>query len=158
MIHLNPEDLESARVGRHFTLAEMVRSETASRAGLSNLPTEQRILDNLKALCAHVLDPLREALGPVHVLSGYRSPAVNAMIGGASSSQHLDGEAADVTVSGHTLDEVFAWLRNLQNTPFDQVIREFPPGGWVHVSYGPRLRHQALVASKEDGRTVYRPA
>ena len=156
MIHLNPDELESIRVGKHFTLAEMVRSETASRAGLSNLPTEQRIIDNLKALCAHVLDPLREALGPVHILSGYRAPAVNAMIGGASSSQHLDGEAADLSVTGHTLDAVFAWLR--ANVPLDQIIREFPPAGWVHVSYGPRNRRQALVATKQDGKTVYSPA
>lgn len=156
MIHLNPDELESIRIGTHFTLAEMLRSETASRAGLSNIPTEQRILDNLKALALNVLDPLREALGPVHILSGYRSPGVNAMVGGAQASQHQDGEAADLSVSGQTLDAVFEWIK--AKVPFDQVIREFPPGGWVHVSYGPRNRRQALLATKENGKTVYSPA
>lgn len=153
ILHLDPATLESVRVGRHFSLAEMLRSETAARAGISNLPTEQRILDNLMALCAHILDPLRDALGPVNVISGYRTEVVNAMVGGSRTSQHMDGEAADLSVSGHTLDDVFLWIRG--NAPYDQVLREFPPGGWVHVSYGPRNRRQALLATKRDGQTVY---
>jgi hypothetical protein len=53
-------------------------------------------------------------------------------------------------------EAVFNWLKN--NTPYDQAIREFPPGGWVHVSYvGKNPRKNALVATRRNGKTVYLP-
>jgi hypothetical protein len=121
---------------RHFTLAELTRSPTAERLGIDNHPGAAGI-DNLRALCAAVLDPLREAVGrPIKVNSGYRGPALNARIGGASSSQHLTGQAADIQSPGMPVIELFkAAIRC--GLPYDQLIYEARDAGarWVHVSH-----------------------
>jgi hypothetical protein len=80
------------QLSRFFTLTEMTRSDTATRLAIPNLPDEPA-LAGLKALCAAVLDPLREGTGAaIKVNSGYRGPQLNARIGGAKKSQHMEGE------------------------------------------------------------------
>jgi len=139
----------------HFSLAEMVASQTATRMGLDNTPPPEAI-EALRNLCQVVLEPLRAALGPVLISSGYRSPAVNQIISRSISSQHCRGNAADLSVRGVPLDEVCTWL--YRQAPYDQLIREFPPGGWVHVSYAGLGRRSSLVARRrEDGTTIYSP-
>lgn len=44
------------------------------------------------------LEKLRKTTGPIRIVSGYRDPAYNKAIGGATSSQHLYGMAADIGV------------------------------------------------------------
>lgn len=140
------------RLGRHFTLDEFTHSQTAGRRGLKNDPGQTE-LANLQALVENVLDPLREALGkPIRVSSGFRSAQVNRAIGGAASSQHTLGQAADFTVPGMTTQEVVDAVRAL-GLPFDQLIEEF--GSWVHVSYGPRHRRQVLRARRTRAGTKY---
>ena len=137
----------------HFSLAEMVASQTATRMGLNNTPPPEAI-EALRTLCKYILEPLRAALGPVLISSGYRSLLVNRAIGGSISSQHRKGQAADLSVRGVALDEVAVWI--YRNAPYDQLIREFPPGGWVHVSYAGLGRRSALVARRlENGGTDY---
>jgi zinc D-Ala-D-Ala carboxypeptidase len=122
----------------HFTLAEMVKSQVASRRGIPNSPPPAAIT-NLRTLCVHVLEPLRQHFGrPVIVSSGYRSAALNAAINGAPSSQHIRGQAADVEVLGVPNPVVWEWLQ--RSVVFDQLILEHclpedPHSGWVHVSY-----------------------
>ena len=145
------------KLSPHFTLAELTASQSASRLKIDNTP-DDTIIANLTGLCVHILEPLRAHFGkPVVVSSGYRCPKLNKAVGGASSSQHVLGQAADITVPGIADYAVAAWLA--KNTPIDQVILEFPPDGWVHVSYGPRNRRQKLTARrvKSFGRlkTVY---
>jgi len=138
----------------HFTPEEMTFSETAIRHGLPNVPGPDELL-NLQALCKHVLEPARAALGPIHVNSGFRSPAVNALVGGAPGSQHTKGQAGDLRPLVATLHELLVWL--WENAPFDQLIWEF--GAWVHVSYDRREpgRHQLLAAFRKPGHgTLYR--
>lgn len=144
------------KIGKHFTLAELTHSQAAARKGLKNSP-DAVALESLQLLVQHVLDPLREALGrPIAVSSGYRSPLVNRAVGGASSSQHVLGQAADITVPGMHVTEVVARIRDL-GLPFDQLIDEFSDGGggWVHVSYGPRNRRQTLRARRTSTGTKY---
>ena len=117
-------------MSQNFQLAELTFSDMAVRHGLDNTPGPMEIAA-LDALCDHVLEPARAALGPIHVNSGYRSPAVNAMVGGAPSSQHMQGEAADLRPVNVSLRELFEWL--WANAPTDQLIWEY--GQWVHVSY-----------------------
>lgn len=126
------------QIGRFFTLAELTYSGTAIQYGLANTPGPVEI-DNLTRLTLNVLDPLRELVGPIKVNSAYRAPKVNAAVGGVRTSQHVAGQAADITVTGLTpyqLIDCIKWLR----LPVDQCINEF--GRWVHVSYGPRHRRQ----------------
>ena len=82
---------------KHFTLKEFVKSDTARRLGIDNTPSPQ-VEERLRQLVDYVLDPLREAYGkPIYVNSGYRCPALNRAVGGVAHSQHLTGEAADIT-------------------------------------------------------------
>lgn len=134
----------------HFTLEEMTFSQTAVRRGIDNRPSAPANAA-LHALCTSILEPIRAHYGrPVHVSSGFRSVALNVAIGGAAASQHCLGEAADITVSGVDNLSLAKWIRD--NLPFDQVIME---GAWVHVSYGPRARRQALTAHFGKGPTTY---
>jgi len=120
----------------HFTLEELCVTST----GLPNVPPES-VVNRLRLLATYILEPLRFELGgkPIHVNSGYRSDALNAAVGGAGTSMHKTGEAADIYVSGLTPVEVarVVWaLARKDGTSFtpDQCIL-YPQRGFVHVSY-----------------------
>ena len=83
----------------HFALHEFIRSATARKHGIANNPPPEAV-ENLKLLCRHTLEPLREALGlPVVITSGYRCKALNNIIAHHSNrSQHMKGQAADFYV------------------------------------------------------------
>lgn len=143
------------RLSEHFTLGEMVRSSTASRKGIHNVPNDGQIAA-LKALCEWVLEPVRlHYERPVIVTSGFRSARLNTAIGGSPSSQHCKGEAADFTVPGVPNLELAEWIWH--NLNYDQLIREYGDAGWVHCSWSSRMRNQELTAVKRRGRTVYLP-
>jgi hypothetical protein len=125
-------------LSRFFTLDEMTRSETARREGIPNEPGATEV-GRLQALCAAVLDPLRESIGqPVKVNSGYRSPDLNRHIRGAEDSQHVQGMAADLQAPGLRVLELFQRIIQL-GLPFDQLIYEAKDATtkWVHVSHNP---------------------
>jgi hypothetical protein len=111
---------------------------------------------NLRALAENVLQPTRDALGAVKVTSAYRSPAVNSKVGGAKTSQHVQGQAADLKFDGGN-DVLFHWIKD--NLDFDQLIWEFGSDtapSWVHVSYSSsKNRKQILKAVKHNGKTKY---
>lgn len=142
---------------QNFTLSELTRSETASRLHINNNPGTIPI-QNLQKLCDSILQPLRNAYGkPIFVNSGYRSPTLNKAIGGATNSQHMLGQAADITArhsiqkgadaaANHDYREENKRLFNLiisLKLPFDQLIDE-KNFSWIHVSFGPRNRRQIL--------------
>jgi zinc D-Ala-D-Ala carboxypeptidase len=140
----------------HFTLGEMIVSQTAVRMGIANTPNSKQVA-NLKALCVNILEPLRELAGtPINISSGFRNPIVNRLVGGSSNSQHMKGEAADFRVEGLTVQELFDLARTSQ-LPYDQLIQELD--SWVHISFGPRNRRQALIFTKDaNNKTVSRVA
>lgn len=137
-----------ARFGPHFTVAELVHSDVAVAEGIVNVASAAIVL-SLAGLVENVLEPVRAKFGAVYILSGYRCPELNAKVGGVPDSQHLRGEAADITCPAVDNFALASWIeRTLQ---VDQVILEghragAPRSGWVHVSWkaGP-LRHQALT-------------
>lgn len=135
------------RLTEHFTLAEMVVSQTASRKGIDNTPGQKEIVA-LTMLCREVLEPVRKHFErPVIVTSGYRSPALNKRIGGSATSQHCKGEAADFTVPGVSNFELCKWME--RNLNYDQLIYEYGESGWVHVSY--RLPYRNMELTKRRG-------
>ena len=108
-------------------------------------------------LCDEILEPMRALVGPLRINSGYRSPRVNAAIGGASTSQHMRGQAADVFPMKMALKEAFQAVK-ASSIPFDQLILE---PSWIHVSVAPpneNPRHQTLRAHRSGGRMVYERA
>ena len=147
---MNPDEALSA----NFTLGEMIRSQSAVRKGIRNVPGPAEIAA-LRLLCQKVLQPVRDHYDrPVIVTSGYRSPRLNTAIGGSRSSQHCKGEAADFTVAGVSNIEVCRWIERHLN--YDQLIYEFGGSGWVHVSFSAhRMRNMELSAKRIGGRTRY---
>jgi zinc D-Ala-D-Ala carboxypeptidase len=148
------------QLSEHFELAEFIRSSTAKRAGISNMPTDAH-LENIKLLCEKVLEPIRVHFArPIILSSGYRSAALNRAVGGSSSSQHCSGEAADIDMDGTNITnaQIFNYIKD--NLEFDQLIWEFGTDtnpDWVHVSYesNGRQRKQILRAVKKNGSTSY---
>lgn len=145
----------------HFTLEEMIFSDYAKRNGLDNTPGPDAVAC-LRILCQQVLEPIRAQCGhPLHITSGYRSPKVNAGIGGAPTSQHQKGQAADFHAKDMGILELVKAI-TLYTKPiisFDQLIYEFGEGGWVHISYNPtgKQRGQTLEAKLVNGKTSYSP-
>ena len=150
-IHVGTQRVASGQqITEHFTVEEFERSSTADRLGIDNR-VPAALLPNLKILCEVVLEPLRAYAGkPIVISSGYRCPAPNRAVGGASQSEHLRGEAADLHLpaiaEGRTS---FGWL--MDNTTFDQLIWERNPQGtyWIHVSCkaDPRQNRNRVVSA-----------
>jgi D-alanyl-D-alanine dipeptidase len=150
------------QLSENLSLAEVIRSETAKRKGVSNMPTPEHI-ENFKKLAENIFQPIRKHFGkPIHISSGYRSAALNKAIGGAASSQHCTGEAIDIDMDGTAITnaQVFNYIKD--NLNFDQLIWEFGTTSnpdWVHVSYEStgKQRKQVLKAVKSGGKTSYAP-
>lgn len=130
---------------KFFTIAELCYSAAAEKTGLTNTPTKSDI-KNLHRLVDNVLDPLREAWGgPITVNSGFRSKQVNKLVGGANSSQHMRGQAADISVGSKEDNKRLFELAKSLKLDFDQLIDE-KNYRWIHISYAPfgTNRHQIL--------------
>ena len=132
-------------MGKYFTINELTKSSTAQRLHIDNTPT-QTVKDNLNKLIDNILDPLREHYGqPIIINSGYRCDKRNKAVGGAATSQHKLGQAADIRTVANTKEsnkQLFELIRKLK-LPFDQLIDEHNLN-WVHVSYSKRNRRQVL--------------
>jgi len=144
------------RLSNDFTLAEFCKSDAAERLGLDNTPSTN-VIANAIALAANVLQPIRDRHGTIHVRSGYRSPAVNKAIGGATTSQHILGQAADIEAAHVSNKALAAWIYD--NLEYDQLILEYvddarPGSGWVHVSYrvDGKNRKQALQINNNGAK------
>jgi zinc D-Ala-D-Ala carboxypeptidase len=152
------------QITQHLSLAEVTRSETAKRKGISNMPTPAH-LENFKNLSINIFEPIRRHFDkPIHISSGYRSKELNTAIGGSLTSQHCSGEAIDIDMDGSpngiTNKHVFDYIK--QHLNFDQLIWEFGTKDnpdWVHVSYKTNgsQRKQVLRAVKQGGKTSYVP-
>ena len=150
------------KLSENFSLQELTKSQTATRKGIDNTPSEEH-QENLKSLCANVLQPVREHFGRVvTVSSGYRSPELCTAIGSKTTSQHAKGEAADFEIFGVSNKELSDWIH--YNTQYDQLILEYwnesdPNSGWVHCSFSEgKNRKQYLKAYKdENNKTCYQP-
>ena len=140
----------------NFQLDELTHSQTASRQGIDNTP-DAATIERMK-VTAYGLELVRKELGnkPILISSGYRSPALNAAVGGRSSSQHILGQAVDFTCPAFgTPTEIVRRLVD-SNIQFDQCILEFfdpvRKTGWVHISFSDRNRRHALVIDKSGAR------
>lgn len=146
------------KLSKNFSVAELSKSEWATRNGVDNTPS-MTVIDNLQQLVDNILQPVRDKFGPVVVTSAYRSSAVNKGIGGSATSDHTKGQAADFEVMGMANKALAEWIRD--NLKFTQLILEFPSksdpnAGWVHCSYDKDdLKCQVLTAVKIGGRTGY---
>ena len=118
----------------YFTINELCYSQTAQARRINNMPNDTQ-RNALTALVDNVLDPLRRAWGkPILVNSGYRCPALNGAVGGKPYSQHLRGEAADITAGSREANRQLYELALKLHLPFDQLIGE-QNCRWLHISH-----------------------
>ena len=148
------------KISKHVSYKEGVYSNTATRLGLENKPTDEH-LANMELLAEKIFEPLRQHVnGPIKINSFYRSPELNKAIGGSSKSQHCSGQAIDI-------DDTYGYASNAAmydyvkaNLNFDQMIWEFGTDqnpDWVHISYvnEEANRNRCLKAYREGGKTKY---
>jgi zinc D-Ala-D-Ala carboxypeptidase len=135
-------------ISKHITLEEAINSPTALRLKIDNKPSDI-VLESMKLVAEKCFEPLREWYGkPIKVNSFYRSLALNKAVGGSATSQHVKGEAIDLT--GGSKEEnkkIFDWCK--ANLVFDQLLWEYGDDNgpdWVHISYKVSMnRNQILV-------------
>ena len=145
---------------KYFTISELLKSDTAIKNRIWN-GANREIEDNLIALVAAVLDPLREKYGKaIHVSSGYRCPAVNKAIGGSLTSQHMNGEAADIYVDAGAKGNFEIGKLIVQLGNFDQVIFENVGANdllpqWIHVSWKRQGYNRHQIRKKVKGQVTY---
>jgi len=162
------------KLSQNFTLPELLKSPTADRWGFEEQFTPpSQVIENLKELCIHVLQPIRDLVGrPIKITSGYRCPRVNAKVGGASrkvngkvvqTSQHTYGQAADIEIWVDGLEAnsiLISAIKELMADPkfvFDQLILEYGSlknPSWIHISYA-KGNNRMQILRKETNRPYY---
>jgi hypothetical protein len=136
------------QLSKNFSLEELTRSATANQRHINNSP-DLEVISRLQQLAVNVLQPLREAIGIININCGYRCIDLNKAVGGVPTSQHVKGEAADI--SGTDNAKIFNYIR--EHLPFDQLIWEKgndKQPDWVHVSFSAKNRKQVLKL--KDGK------
>jgi len=130
-------------MGKYFSIGELTRSSVARREGIDNTPPPDAEI-RLNQLIDCLLDIVREMWGgPITVTSGFRSSRLNEAVGGVPSSQHVKGEAADITVGNPEDNRKLFELIRTSGLAFDQLIDE-RNYAWIHVSYSAENRCQIL--------------
>ena len=163
----NVEINKQARLSEHFTLGEMCKTSAKKTDG--NIPSHVHI-ENLKRLCGWLemlrsewnrryadgrrkmedgrwkMEEGRWKMGdePIIINSGYRSPQVNAAVGGVPSSNHLTGCAVDIYVQG--MEQLLRYavilldIADESKEAFDELLIEKNARGaiWLHFAVRPK--------------------
>ena len=149
-------------ISKHISDKEAVRSNTATRKGIKNVPNDKQLY-NMKMIARQIFEPLRSYVGgPIKINSFFRCEELNTAIGGSSKSQHCKGQAIDIddTFGRSSNAEMYECIKN--NLSFDQLIWEFGDEknpAWVHVSHvsDKQNRNRCLLAYKdENNKTKYK--
>lgn len=129
---------------KYFTIKELSASLTAERNGIINTPHDEAVA-KMETLIEKLLDPIRELWGkPLRVTSGYRCKKLNKAVGGAKNSQHLRGEAADIT-TGNRVDNRCLMSSIIESSlDFDQLIDE-SDCLWLHISYNATKNRREIL-------------
>ena len=132
--------INDIQLSQHFTLFEFCNLQKYS----ANVPTMQHVV-NMTYGCLMLLEPARQAVGPIIINSGYRNPRVNTLVGGVRNSQHLLGQAADIRPKNpQQFQRLVDFLRNCEHS--DQLLTA---SGWLHISWYP------FAAPRHDVRLGY---
>ena len=142
----------------HFTLEEFIDSQTAARKGLNNVPALGSPERANLTRTAETMEKVRALLGdrPILISSGYRSPQVNAAVGGSKSSAHMSGLAVDFSCPGFgTPKAICKKLEpHMKALGVDQLIHEYDT--WVHLGLTQGApRHMAMTIDNKGTRTGF---
>lgn len=142
---------------KYFRWGEMWRSGTGEKLGIDNKPRDPIVYGRLEYLVQKVLNPLREALGPICINSAYRSRRVNEAVGGSPTSFHALGCAADIRPCNgnrHSLKDIFEYI--YRHLPYTELIAENAPEGWVHVAIEEGRENEHQLKLMRAGGSVHR--
>jgi len=154
--------MNNNKISEHITLTEAIRSDTAVKNGIDNIPDKDS-LKRMKLVAEKVFEPLRNYYNcSIYISSFFRCDKLNKIIGGSKSSQHSLGEAIDVdadVLGGVTNYQIFNYIKD--NLDFDQLISEFPDEEgepcWVHFSYKKEgNRNEVWVSENNYSEVFYR--
>lgn len=125
------------KITKNFTYDELIYSATANRMGIDNTPSKDE-KESLIKLAKEILQPIRDKWGgPIVVTSGYRCEAVNRAVGGAKTSQHRLGQAADIKIGSKAqnkaLFNLIQKMIKIGDIRVGQLIDEYGYS-WIHVS------------------------
>lgn len=128
---------------KYITAAEMLKSNTAEKLGIRNIPEDDEIIDNINYTIERLNDIRERYNKKILVTSGYRCPALNKAVGGKQNSQHVKGQAADLKYDPELLQFI------INNFNYDQLIEETSKRTkWIHISFNKNgERHQYLKLS-----------
>lgn len=148
-----PKEPEADRLSEHFTLAEMIASDTATRCRIDNTPPPE-VVEHMRVAAAG-MERVRTLLGgtSIRINSCYRCAKLNKEVGSTEKSAHLAGYAVDFVAPqfGKPYDVAKRIAANAElMKDVDQLIHEF--GGWVHISFDPRRRKQAFTLHYRQGQ------
>ena len=129
--------------GQFITTAEMLRSSTAEKLNIKNVPNDPIVIENLEHTIEQ-LDELRRLYGhPIIITSGYRCPALNKAVGGKPNSQHVKGQAADLKYDPELLQFI------INNYHYDQLIEETSKRSkWIHISFNKEKERMQYIKLK----------
>lgn len=131
-------------MAKYFTLGELCRSDKAVAHRIENTPDNETIT-RLNALMNECLDKVRALWGkPIGVNSGYRCYELNKLVGGAKNSQHLRGEASDITTGTKEGNRKLFDMIVASDIPFDQLIDE-SGYRWLHISYSQEYNRREVL-------------
>lgn len=134
----------------YFTIAELIHSRDYWKKIWNK--TTPEVEQNLTALVDNILDPLRLFYGkPININSGYRCPELNKKVGGVWNSQHLTGEAADITTGSKLENQHLARMIVELKLPFDQLIDE-AGYAWVHISHKRDGNNRGQILRMKNGK------
>lgn len=140
----------NTQLSKNFWLHEFLESQTAREHHIDEQwDPPPGVIKNLRELCEHLLQPLRDALGaPIMISSGWRCNRLNILVGGVSNSWHLTGRAADCD-NGEDNQKIIDKVKEL-GLPFDQMIDE-QHLDWVHLSYD-AFKNRRQMLRMVDGK------
>ena len=128
---------------KYITAAEMLKSSTAEKLGISNVPEDDEIIDNINYTIERLNDIRERYNKKILITSGYRCPALNKAVGGKQNSQHVKGQAADLK-----------WDENLlkfikDKFHYDQLIEETSKRTkWIHISFNKEKERMQYIKLK----------
>lgn len=135
-------------LSENFTFEEFERSEIAEKYNINNKITKDLIRNNIKELVFNVLQPLRDKINkPINISSGYRCLKLNEKVGGVPTSQHVMGQAADITVDDMTSYEIASVIIEM-GLPFDQMGLY---DDFIHISVSSRQRNMIFYNKNYSG-------
>ena len=129
--------------GQYINVNEMLRSQTAEKLNIKNVPNDPIVIENLEHTIEQ-LDELRRLYDhPILITSGYRCPALNKAVGGKPNSQHVKGQAADLKWDENLLQFI------IDNYHYDQLIEETSKRTkWIHISFNKEKERMQYIKLK----------